>query len=95
MDPITILRELGATPAVILVGSMGFMFSLYVVIRIRAHSKLIAMQFQDNRDNRELYHRLDCLSYGTAKAFQAMHPHVKLVSDSADGAGNHTLDRSI
>ena len=40
------------------------------------------------------YHRLDALQFGTAKSIQAVNGNLTLVNESADGDGNHSLDRS-
>jgi len=95
MEYISILKELGATPAVILIFVMGVMFSTYMVLRDRARSKLIDMLIKEGKETLRLYHQVDKEWYALAKVFQAKFPEVKLVHSDLTADGEHTLDRSV
>ncbi len=54
----------------------------------------IVYLFIQNRGLSKLYHRLDALQFGTAKAIQAANGNLRLVNESANGEGDYSLDRS-
>ena len=73
---------------------MGFLVLVlvrYLVSSQKAHN---VRMWKEIRKLDDRYHRLDALQFGTAKAIQAANGKLTLVNESADGDGNHSLDRS-
>ena len=95
MEYLGVLKELGATPAVILIFVMGVMFATYMIIRDKQKSKLIEMLINEGKETLRLYHQVDKEWYALAKVFQAKFPEVRLVHSDLTADGEHTLDRSV
>ena len=73
---------------------MGFLVVLlirYLIGSQKAQNKRLWIRLEKLN---ERYHRLDALQFGTAKAIQAANGNLTLINESADGDGNHSLDRS-
>jgi len=77
------LVSMGATVPVIIIFLMG-MGVFFLVLDIR----------KDTKANREKYHQLDKLSYGTAIAVQTW-TGIQLINESVTGDGDHSLNRHI
>jgi len=70
MESLIVLKELGATPAVILIFVMGIMFASYAVIRDKQKSKLIEKLFAENKDLRYTYNVLNTWAFYADKTLK-------------------------
>ena len=91
---IDFLIALGATPAVIVVFVMGIGFAMYMIVRDRAKDRQISLLFQEIKDLRYKLSQTDKLAYGIGIAIQK-EGKVKLFKQSANGAGDHALNRDV
>jgi hypothetical protein len=89
------LVSMGATPFELVFVVVGILSAMAIwSIRNRDKKTMCAMR-RDIKENNRLYHQVDKLQFGTAKAIQAKYPEIKLINESADGVGDHSLDRSV
>ena len=73
---------------------MGFLVVTLIGYIVRSQKAQNVRLWAKLEKLNERYHRLDALQFGTAKAIQAANGKLTLVNESADGDGNHSLDRS-
>ncbi len=86
--------DLGATFPDIIIIIMGFMFAGYVFLRDRQKDRQIETLFSEVKQIREKYSQLDKLTFGIAIAIQRK-TGIRLVKQSANGEGDHTLNRDV
>lgn len=71
MDPIAMMAYLNATPAVVVVCMMGFMFSLYVIVKFRGQQKRNDRLFKELKDVTYKYNVINTWAFAADK-------HIKL-----------------
>ena len=86
--------ELHGSPVDAVIVFMGFGVVWLIGYIVKSQKAQNERVWKEVRRLDERYHRLDALQFGTAKAIQAANGKLTLVNESADGDGNHSLDRS-
>ena len=80
---------------------MGGSFTWYVISRLRRQDEMNKQFWAELKANVATCSRLDTLTYGEAIAIRAISgaikgmPEIVLLHQSADGEGNHSLNRDI
>ena len=88
------LTDMGASVPDKMIFIIGMMFAAYVLVRDRQKSNQIKLLFEENKECRRLYHQVDKLTYGIAIAIKLKRKQ-KLIKESANGQGDHALNRDI
>jgi len=71
-------------------------FELTLMEAAVALSILIGLYcIKEIKESRRQYNQIDKLTFGIAIAIQAKHPEIKLVHQSANGEGDHALNRKV
>jgi hypothetical protein len=86
--------ELHGSPVDAVIVLMGFAVVWLIGYTVRSQKAQNVRLWARLEKLNERYHRLDALQFGTAKAIQAAKGNLTLINESADGDGNHSLDRS-
>ena len=86
--------DMGASVPDLIIMIMGLMFAAYVFLRDRQKDRQIETLFSEVKEINGKYAQLDKLSFGMAIAIQRR-TGIKLVKQSANGEGDHTLDRDV
>ena len=74
---------------------MGGSFAWYVLSKLRRQDDMNKEFWAEIKECTRLYNQVDKLTFGIAIAIQAKHPDIKLINESADGVGDHALNRSV
>lgn len=94
MPNIKWLLDLGATHVDVIIFVMGLLFAIWVVHKDRIQIEENKSLWKEINEIRRLYNQVDKLTYGTAIAIQRL-KGIRLINQSADGKGDHTLNRDI
>jgi len=105
MPDLEILVFMGASPADVFIALLGVIFAAYIIRRDKSRERRVNEERQRNRadrakmwaelkENRRLYHQTDKSTYGIQIAIQKA-TGIKLIKQSANGEGDHTLNRDV